>query len=175
MQRWRTSCRPVKTNSQGAHMNRQTIGLLLWVTACVGGGALAGFSTAGGDSVWYRTLDKPAWTPPSWVFGPVWTILYAAMGLAAWRVWRRGGWSAQSAPLTAFVAQLLLNFAWSFIFFGAQQIGWALVEIVCLWLAIVWTIWLFRRADRPAAWLLAPYLGWVTFAAALNATIYRLQ
>jgi tryptophan-rich sensory protein len=102
-------------------------------------------------------------------------MLYAAMGVAAWRVWRKGGWAAQSAPLIAFVAQLLLNFAWSFLFFGSRQIGWALVEIAALWVAIAATIWLFRGVDRPAAWLLVPYLGWVTFATALTAAIYRLQ
>ena len=156
-------------------MNRTTIGLILWMAACVGGGALVGYSTAGGDSTWYQALAKPSWTPPSWLFGPVWTMLYAAMAVAAWRVWRRGGWSAQSAPLMAFVAQLLLNFAWSFLFFGARQIGWALIEIAALWVAIAGTIWLFRGVDRPAAWLLVPYLGWVTFATALTAAIYRLQ
>jgi tryptophan-rich sensory protein len=156
-------------------MSRTAIGLLVWVAACVGGGALVGYSTAGGDSAWYQSLAKPSWTPPSWVFGPVWTMLYAAMGVAGWRVWRRGGWAAQSAPLMAFVAQLLLNFAWSFLFFGARQIGWALIEIGALWVAIVATIWLFRGVDRPAAWLLVPYLGWVTFATALTAAIYRLQ
>ena len=156
-------------------MSRTTIGLIVWVAACVGGGALVGYSTAGGDSTWYQSLAKPSWTPPGWLFGPVWTMLYAAMGVAAWRVWRRGGWSAQSAPLTAFVAQLLLNFAWSFLFFGARQIGWALLEIAALWVAIAGTLWLFRDVDRPAAWLLVPYLGWVTFATALTASIYRLQ
>jgi tryptophan-rich sensory protein len=156
-------------------VKRTIPGLLLWLGACVGGGAFVGVLTAGGDSAWYRMLEKPSWNPPSWVFGPVWTTLYAAMGIAAWRVWRQGGWGRHPGALTAFVVQLLLNFAWSFIFFGAQQVGWALVEIVCLWAAIVGTIWLFRDVDRPAAWLLVPYLAWVTFATALNAAIYRLQ
>lgn len=156
-------------------MKRAIPGLLLWLGACVGGGALVGVLTAGGDSAWYRILEKPGWNPPGWVFGPVWTTLYAAMGVAAWRVWRQGGWGRHPVALTAFVVQLLLNFAWSFIFFGAQQVGWALVEIVGLWAAIVATIWLFRGVDRPAAWLLVPYLAWVTFATALNTAIYRLQ
>jgi tryptophan-rich sensory protein len=104
----------------------------------------------------------------------VWTLLYVAMGLAAWRVWRRGGWVARAVPLAAFVVQLGLNFAWSFIFFSFHQIGWALVDILLLWLMIVLTMRLFAIVDRSAAWLLAPYLGWVMFAAALNAEIYRL-
>ena len=155
-------------------MNRTTAGLVSWLVVCVGGGALVGMVTAGGDSAWYQALAKPTWTPPSWIFGPVWTLLYAAMALAAWRVWRRGGWTARAVPLSAFVVQLGLNFAWSFIFISFHRIGWALVDILLLWLMIVVTIRLFAIVDRYAAWLLAPYLGWVMFAAALNAEIYRL-
>lgn len=145
-----------------------------WLVVCVGGGALVGMVTAGGDSAWYQALEKPTWTPPSWIFGPMWTLLYVAMALAAWRVWRRGGWVTRAAPLSAFVVQLGLNFAWSVIFFSFQRIGWALVEILLLLLMIVVTIRLFAGVDRYAAWLLAPYLAWVMFAAALNAEIYRL-
>jgi tryptophan-rich sensory protein len=101
----------------------------------------------------------------------VWTTLYAAMGLAAWLVWREGGWSRQSIPLTIFLAQLTLNFAWSLIFFGLQQIFWALVDIFTLWVLIVMTIRVFTRVNLAAAWLLAPYLAWVCFATALNAAI----
>lgn len=151
---------------------RSYVGLALWVALCVGGGAMIGIVTAGGDSAWYQTLDKPSWTPPGWVFSPVWTALYAAMGVAAWRVWRRGGWSVQRAPLAAFLAQLGLNFAWSFLFFSLHLAGWALADILLLWAAIALTIGLFARVDRAAAWLLAPYLAWVTFASALNGAIY---
>ncbi|MDA1185625.1 MAG: tryptophan-rich sensory protein [Acidobacteria bacterium] len=155
-------------------MKKTTAGLLSWLAICVGGGALVGMVTAGGDSPWYQVLDKPTWTPPGWIFGPVWTLLYMAMALAAWRVWRRGGWTTHAVPLAAFVAQLALNFAWSFIFFSFQLIGWALVDILLLGVTIVVTMRLFAIVDRYAAWLLAPYLGWVMFAAALNAEIYRL-
>lgn len=145
------------------------IGLILWLVLCVGGGALVGISSNSGDTEWYRSLVKPAWNPPSWVFGPVWTTLYALMGVAAWRVWTRGGWAAQRPALRLFLIQLGLNFAWSFIFFRFQQIELALLEIVMMWVLIVITIRAFARIDRPAAWLLVPYLAWVTYAATLNA------
>jgi tryptophan-rich sensory protein len=154
---------------------REYLGLAAWLAVCVGGGALVGVATAGGDSPWYASLAKPSWTPPGFVFAPVWTALYAAMAVAAWRVWRRGGWQAHRVALALFVSQLVLNFAWSFVFFGMQQIGWALADILALWILIALTIRGFAAVDPPAAWLLTPYLGWVTFATALNAAIYRLQ
>jgi tryptophan-rich sensory protein len=154
---------------------RQYLGLAAWLAGCVGGGALVGLATAGGDSAWYESLAKPRWTPPDVVFAPVWTALYAAMAVAAWRVWRRGGWQAQRGALAVFVSQLVVNFSWSFIFFGAQQIGWALANILVLWILIAMTMRRFAAIDRLASWLLAPYLAWVTFAAALNAGIYGLQ
>lgn len=154
---------------------RRYLGLAAWLVVCVGGGALVGLATAGGDSAWFESLAKPSWTPPDVVFAPVWTALYAAMAVAAWRVWRRGGWQAQRGALALFVSQLALNFAWSFIFFGARQIGWALAEILVLWILIAATIRRFAAIDPPAAWLLVPYLAWVTFAAFLNGAIYRLQ
>jgi tryptophan-rich sensory protein len=154
-----------------AHRAARLVALALWIALCVGGGALIGVTTQGGDSPWYASLNKPWWTPPGWVFAPVWTTLYAAMGVAAWLVWREGGWRQQRLPLTVFLAQLTLNFAWSVIFFGLRQITWALVDIVALWLLIVMTIRAFVRVKRAAAWLLAPYLAWVGFATALNAAI----
>jgi benzodiazapine receptor len=154
---------------------KQYLALAAWLAGCVGGGALVGLATAGGDSAWYESLAKPAWTPPDVVFAPVWTALYAAMAVAAWRIWRTGGWQAQRAALALFVSQLLVNFSWSFIFFGAQQIGWALADILVLWILIAMTMSRFAAIDRLASGLMAPYLAWVTFAAALNAEIYRLH
>jgi translocator protein len=154
---------------------RGYLGLAAWLAVCVGGGALVGLATAGGDSAWYESLAKPSWTPPDAVFGPVWIALYAAMAVAAWRVWRKGGWQTQRGALALFVSQLVVNFAWSFIFFRAQQIGWALADILVLWILIAATIRRFAAIDAPAARLLMPYLAWVTFAALLNAAIYRLQ
>lgn len=121
---------------------------------------------------WYWALAKPSWTPPPWLFGPVWTLLYLAMATAAWGVWMRVGWSR---PLAWWAGQLVLNAAWSPVFFGAHQLGWAAVIIVALWLAIVGTIVAFAKVARWPAWLLAPYLGWVSFATALNFAIWRLN
>jgi translocator protein len=151
--------------------SRRFVALALWIALCAGGGALIGLSTQGGDSPWYASLDKPSWTPPGWLFGPVWTTLYTAMGVAAWLVSREGGWRQQRWPLTVFLAQLAVNFAWSPLFFGLRQITWALVDIVVLWVLIVVTIRLFARVKPAAAWLLTPYLAWVSFATALNAAI----
>ena len=159
----------------GSDAPRGYLGLAAWLAGCVGGGALVGIATSGGDSVWYESLTKPSWTPPDAVFAPVWTALYAAMAVAAWRVWRKGGWDTHRVALTLFLGQLALNFAWSFIFFGVRQIGWALADIVMLWILIAMTIRRFAAIDRLASWLLGPYLAWVTYAAALNAEIYRLQ
>jgi translocator protein len=159
----------------GAGKSREYLGLAVWLAACIGGGALVGLATAGGDSEWYESLAKPSWTPPDVVFAPVWTALYAAMAVAAWRVWRKGGWQAHHGALALFVTQLVVNFGWSFIFFDAQHIGWALADILALWILIAFTMRRFATVDPPAAWLLTPYLAWVTFAALLNAAIYRLQ
>jgi len=149
--------------------------LVLWIVLCVGGGALVGLTSASGDTEWYRSLVKPAWNPPSWVFGPVWTTLYAMMAVAAWRVWQRGGWAKQAPALRLFLLQLALNFSWSYLFFRFQQIELALADIVLMWVLIVLTIRAFARIDRPAAWLLAPYLAWVTYATTLNAAIAILN
>jgi tryptophan-rich sensory protein len=156
-------------------VHRDGLALAAWLALCVGGGAAVGVLTAGGDSAWYRQLAKPSWTPPDAVFGPVWTALYAAMAVAAFRVWRHGGFAAQRKALGLFLVQLAANFAWSFLFFGLRRVDWALLDIVCLFVLIVLTGWRFARVDRKAAWLLSPYLAWVAFAAALNAEIHRLQ
>lgn len=124
---------------------------------------------------WYASLQKPSWNPPGWVFGPVWTALYTMMAVAAWLVWKRGGFSAQRRARALFCAQLILNAAWTPLFFGLQQPGLAFAEIVVLWLAIAATLVAFHRVSRAAAWLLAPYLAWVSFAAALNFTLWRLN
>jgi tryptophan-rich sensory protein len=149
--------------------------LLVWAALCVGGGALIGILTGGGESAWYQALRKPSWTPDPAVFGPVWTTLYALMSMAAWRVWRNGGWRLQGPVLLLFLVQLALNFAWSPLFFLAHDIELALVDIVMLWMLIVVTTRQFAAVDRLAGWLLAPYLVWVTFATVLNAALVRLS
>lgn len=124
---------------------------------------------------WYASLHKPSWNPPAWIFGPVWTLLYTMMAVAAWLVWRRGGFAAQRGPLTWFLVQLALNAAWTPLFFGLHQPGWALAEIVLLWLAIAVTLAAFWRVHRGGAWLLVPYLAWVSFASLLNFTLWRMN
>ena len=128
-----------------------------------------------GTSPWFMALEKPSFMPPTWLFAPVWTLLYTLMGIAAWRVWRRWGWAGAPGALSAFGVQLALNALWTPVFFGLHDLGMGLVIIVALWLAIAVTIGTFRRKDRLAAWLLAPYLTWVSFATALNAAILMLN
>lgn len=135
----------------------------------------AAFGAQFGPGEWYASLNKPSWNPPNWIFGPVWTLLYTMMATAAWLVWRRGGFRLNAAPLCVFLLQLVLNGLWSWLFFGLRNPAAAFAEIVALWLAIAATLWLFLPASRIAAWLLAPYLAWVTFAAVLNFTLWRLN
>jgi translocator protein len=137
--------------------------------------AVGGSFTSAGMPEWYMSLEKPAFNPPSWVFGPVWTALYIMMAVAAWLVWKRSGFRGARTALTFYFVQLALNLAWSAIFFALRSPGWALVEIVILWLAIAWTLRLFFHHSATAGWLMAPYLAWVSFAAALNAAIWRLN
>ncbi len=121
---------------------------------------------------WYMTIEKPSWNPPGWVFGPVWTFLYFAMATAAWRVWRKNGWALAMA---LYGVQLVFNAAWTPVFFGAHQIGWALVVIVLLWLAAVATAVAFFRADKLSGALMVPYLMWLSFATFLNFTLWQLN
>ena len=121
---------------------------------------------------WYAALMKPAWNPPSWIFGPAWTLLYTLMAVAAWLVWKRVGFSR---PLAFYFVQLALNAAWTPIFFGAHQLGWALMEIILLWIMILLTLLSFRRVTPTAGWLFVPYLAWVSFASFLNLTLWRLN
>ncbi|MBM4256088.1 MAG: tryptophan-rich sensory protein [Deltaproteobacteria bacterium] len=124
---------------------------------------------------WYARLRKPSWTPPNWIFGPVWSILYTCMAVAAWLVWRKHQSVVIVVPLALFMVQLALNLGWSVMFFGMQNPGAACVEIVFLWGAIVATLLAFWRVTAIAGWLLVPYLGWVTFAVALNFAIWQLN
>ncbi len=150
--------------------------LALMIVLCFGAGALGGIATSTGLESWYATLEKPSWNPPGWLFGPVWTVLYLAMAIAAWLVYRKAGsLGAAAVPLTLFAIQLLLNALWSFVFFHWQRPGWAAVEIAILWVAILATIIAFFPRSPLAGGLLVPYIAWVTFAAALNWTIWRLN
>jgi len=139
-------------------------------------GGLGGVATASAIPTWYQGLNKPAWNPPNWVFGPVWTLLYILMGVAAWLVWRQG-WDnlPVRVALAIFGAQLLLNLFWSLIFFGLRSPGWAVLEIVILWGFVLATTVQFYRLDSIAGLLLIPYQLWVTFAAVLNAAVWQLN
>ncbi|MEZ6132054.1 MAG: TspO/MBR family protein [Planctomycetaceae bacterium] len=124
---------------------------------------------------WYRSLQRPDLAPPNWVFGPVWTVLYLMMAVSGWVMWISSTGTARRLCTAVFVAQLCLNAAWSALFFGLHRPDWAFFEIVVLWLAIVATIVLFRRESTAAAWLLVPYLAWVSFAAFLNYGFWTLN
>jgi tryptophan-rich sensory protein len=124
---------------------------------------------------WYERLAKPLWWPPNWLFPPVWAVLYLTIAVYGWLVWRTSGFAGAALPLAIYFVQLVLNAAWSPIFFGMRRPDLAFVEIVILWCGIVATIATFQSFNAIAAWLLLPYLVWVTFAAALNFTIWRMN
>jgi tryptophan-rich sensory protein len=149
--------------------------LILFLVVCFAVSGISGIVTADSVGGWYAGLNKPSFNPPNWIFAPVWTALYAMMAIAAWRVWRVAGLENAVGALTLFGVQLLLNFLWSMIFFGAHSLGYALAEIVILLVAIVATLLAFWRHDRIAGWLFVPYAAWVSFATVLNAAIWRLN
>lgn len=151
------------------------IALLSWIALCLAVGFVSGRWTAAEIPAWYRTLHRPAIAPPNWIFAPVWTALYLLMAVAAWLVWQSAPSPLRTLGLFLFLLQLALNFAWSLIFFRFHAIGAAFVEVLALWVAIGASILVFARVSPPAAWLLAPYLAWVTFASILNALFWRLN
>lgn len=150
--------------------------IIVGVLLCEGVGLLAAWATQTSVTTWYPTLTKPGFTPPDWLFGPVWTVLYAMMGVAAALVWqRRTEDTTSQSALVLFGVQLLLNGGWSFSFFGARSPGLGLIVIVVLWGALAWTTERFFRVRAAAGWLLVPYLLWVTYAGALNLSIWLLN
>jgi len=154
---------------------RDILALVLLVGLCLGVGGLGGAVTAESVTTWYATLNKPSFNPPNWIFGPVWTALYILMGVAAWRVWRSADRDTARGPLAVFALQLAVNLGWSVAFFGLRNPGLAVVVILALDLLVLATALMFRRIDRLAAWLLVPYLAWISFATLLNVTIWRLN
>lgn len=156
-------------------LSRQLVGLLVFLAACFATAAVGAALTAATVHDWYPALRKPPWTPPNWVFGPAWTTLYTLMALAAWLVWRRGRTPTRRTALGLFAVQLVLNAAWSGLFFTLRSPGIAFAEILLLWCAILATLWSFGRVSTLAAGLFVPYLVWVTYAAALNGTIWRMN
>ncbi len=151
---------------------KNAIGLAGWLALSFAA-AFAGSRFMPGE--WYASLAKPAWNPPSAVFAPVWTLLYAMMGVAAWLVWRQVGFRGAALALSLFLVQLVLNALWSYLFFGLHRPDLALLDIVTLWVAILVVLVLFWRVVVPAGILLLPYLCWVGFASCLNFTLWRLN
>ena len=147
--------------------------LIVCIVVCLGAAGLGSLWTTPALRPWYARLSKPKWTPPNWLFGPVWTALYLAMAIAAWLIWRKVGLTA--APMRLFLLQLLLNVAWSAVFFRLRSPGPAFAEIVVMWFAILATAIEFWRVVPTAGWLLLPYLIWVSYATALNYSIWRLN
>jgi len=154
---------------------RSWIALLGFIAAAFTAAAIGGAATASSVREWYPLLTKPAWNPPGWIFGPVWTALYLMMSVAAWRVWQRREQPGAPTALTLFFVQLALNALWSVLFFGLRSPGFALAEIVALWICLVLVQRAFWRLDRAAGWLWLPYLLWVSFAAVLNTAIFALN
>ncbi len=155
--------------------SRDWIALVIFIVLSFGAAFIGSIFTSASVDGWYRTLPKPAWTPPGWVFGPVWSLLYLAMAIAAWLVWRKRALFQVTVALSLFAVQLVLNTAWSGFFFGLQSPSLAFFNIVLLWVAILATMIAFWRITATSGWLFTPYLAWVTFAAALNFAIWRMS
>lgn len=153
---------------------KQALGLIGWLLFCFAASAVGAIASAIAPE-FYADLVRPEWSPPAWLFGPVWTVLYALMAIAAWLVWREKGFSGARLALGLFVVQIMANALWSWLFFAWQQGRWALVDIGLLWCLIVATIVAFWPIKPAAGLLLAPYLAWVSFAAALNFALVRLN
>ena len=154
---------------------RDTVAFIAFLAPCLAVSAIGGAVTATSVGTWYQSLAKPPFNPPDWIFAPVWTVLFFMMAIAGWRVWRRDGLRKTRSALMLFACQLVLNLAWSILFFGFRLIGAALVEILVLLLAILATTVMFWQRDRVAGMLFVPYAGWVAFATALNAALWQLN
>lgn len=155
-------------------MSRQILGLAVWLAIAFVAAAVGAAASIHAET-FYAELVRPDWAPPSSVFGPVWAMLYALMGVAAWLVWRVGGFRAAQGALSLFLVQLALNGLWSWLFFGWQRGALAFADIMFLWVIIAATIVAFRRVSVLAAALLLPYLLWVSYAAMLNYAVWQLN
>lgn len=153
---------------------QQISGLVVWLllsflVATLG--AVASIQAA----EFYGQMIQPTWAPPAWVFGPVWSTLYLIMGISAWLVWRQDGYKGARLALTLFIIQWVLNALWSWLFFAWHMGAYAFVDVLLLWLCILFTIITFNAKSKLAAWLLVPYLAWVSFASALNYSVWQLN
>jgi translocator protein len=155
--------------------NSEILKLLVSLALPLGVGAIAGMFTSEAVPDWYASLNKPSFSPPNWLFGPVWTMLYILMGISFFLIWKQEASSMRNLAIFAFFVQLALNFAWSFIFFYFKSIGFALAEILLLWMSIILMLFLFYKLKPLAAYMNIPYLLWVSFATLLNAGYFKLN
>jgi tryptophan-rich sensory protein len=154
---------------------RPAVGLIVILLVTFLAPVIGASSTASSVGTWYQTLQRPPWSPPNWLFGPVWTLLYLMMAVAAWLVWRRGGEAPVTVPLALYAVQLALNAAWSPLFFGLRSPLYGLICIGLMGPAILATLIAFWRVRPAAGAMMVPYLLWVSFATALNYTLWRLN
>jgi tryptophan-rich sensory protein len=151
------------------------LALIGWLIVCFAVVGISSLFNAHAIPTWYAGLVKPPLNPPNWVFAPVWMTLYGLMAVSAWLVWKTRPSGCRRRGLLFFAVQLWFNYLWSWIFFHRHMIGIAFADIVALWLTILLTLLTFRKMSRPAAWLLVPYIAWVTFAGYLNFALWRLN
>ncbi len=157
-------------------MKKDIVKLAVSIVACQMAGFIGSIFTTKSIPTWYASLERPSIAPPNWVFAPVWTTLFVLMGISAFMIWRLGLKRKDvKVALGFFIAQLVLNTLWSVIFFGLRSLGGAFFEIVILWLSILFTIILFFKISRPAAYLLFPYIAWVSFASYLTYSYWALN
>jgi tryptophan-rich sensory protein len=150
--------------------------LIFCIALCLGAGVIGSVFTFQAIPTWYQTLAKPFFSPPNWIFGPVWTTLYILMGIALYLVWQRTFRNKKLRPLIyVFLFHLLINAGWSIIFFGFQSLGGALITIILLWCLIGWLTVRFYQVQKMAGYLLVPYIAWVSFATLLNFSVWQLN
>lgn len=155
--------------------DQNILSLIIFILICLFAEVVGSYLTFTSVKDWYPTVAKPSWTPPSWLFGPVWTTLYILMGISAWMVWKEGGFQQNPFALGIFFIQLAINVLWSGFFFGLQGIGLALINIVILWVLIIAMVITFWQTKQMAGVLNIPYWLWVSYATALNFQIWRMN
>ncbi|MBC7416250.1 MAG: tryptophan-rich sensory protein [Herminiimonas sp.] len=165
---------PIYPTTFAAAPARPLLGLLAWLLLCFTAAGIGAVASANAGA-FYQQLIRPSWAPPGWLFGPVWSVLYLSMAIAAWLIWRRGGFQSARTALSLFLVQLAANALWTWLFFYFQRGALASVEILVLWVLIVATIFRFWRIRPIAGALLLPYLAWVSFASVLSLTMWRLN
>ena len=153
-------------------LSRQIAGLVVALAVPTIAAAIGGLASVDAPA-FYAQLDRPAWAPPAWLFGPAWGVLYTLMAVAAWLLWRAVGWQRARGALAVYLAQLLANALWSWLFFAWRQGAGAFAGAVVLWLLVAATVFAFRRVHRPAGLLLWPYLAWVSYATALTWSVWQ--